>query len=51
MRHIVTAAGLALAMAAGAAPASDKIADDYPRALAEARKRGVPLFVDAWAHW
>ena len=27
------------------------IDDDYDRALAEARSRGVPLFVDAWAPW
>jgi tetratricopeptide (TPR) repeat protein len=27
------------------------IEDDYPRALAEAKKRGLPLFVDAWAPW
>jgi tetratricopeptide (TPR) repeat protein len=27
------------------------IADDYPRALAEARARGIPLFIDAWASW
>jgi tetratricopeptide (TPR) repeat protein len=27
------------------------IDDDYTAALAEARKRGVPLFVDAWAAW
>ncbi len=27
------------------------IDDDYPRALAEARARKVPLFVDAWAPW
>lgn len=27
------------------------IEDDYPRALAEARARKVPLFVDAWAPW
>jgi len=25
--------------------------DDYGRALAEARRRGVPLFVDVWAPW
>lgn len=27
------------------------IHDDYPRALAEARKRRLPLFVDSWAPW
>jgi thioredoxin-like negative regulator of GroEL len=27
------------------------IEDDYPRALAEARSKNVPLFVDAWASW
>jgi hypothetical protein len=27
------------------------IEDDYPRALAEARARQVPLFVEAWAPW
>jgi tetratricopeptide (TPR) repeat protein len=27
------------------------IEDDYPRALAEAKKRHLPLFVDAWATW
>jgi tetratricopeptide (TPR) repeat protein len=27
------------------------IEDDYARALAEARARGVPLFIDAWAPW
>lgn len=27
------------------------IEDDYARALAQARARGLPLFVDAWAPW
>jgi hypothetical protein len=27
------------------------IQDDYPRALAEARARKVPLFIEAWAPW
>jgi hypothetical protein len=27
------------------------IADDYPAALAEARARKLPLFVDSWAPW
>ncbi len=27
------------------------IADDYPRALAEARAKKLPIFVEAWAPW
>lgn len=27
------------------------IEDDYVRALAEAKQRNVPLFVEAWAPW
>jgi hypothetical protein len=27
------------------------IEDDYERALAEAKAKGVPLFVDIWAPW
>jgi hypothetical protein len=27
------------------------IENDAPRALAEAKQRGVPLFVEAWAPW
>lgn len=27
------------------------VADDYTRALAEARARRVPLFIEAWAPW
>jgi tetratricopeptide (TPR) repeat protein len=57
---------LAVALAAcskpsGAPPASSSSPDapariqfvenDYPQALALARARGVPLFVDAWATW
>jgi hypothetical protein len=46
----------ALALAAGCAgppagPVLPFIADDYPAALAEARSRQVPLFVDSWAPW
>ena len=25
--------------------------DDYPKALAEARSRDLPLFIEAWAPW
>jgi hypothetical protein len=27
------------------------IADDAPAVLAEAKRRGVPIFVEAWAPW
>ena len=27
------------------------LSDDYPAALAQARARQVPLFVEAWAPW
>ena len=27
------------------------IQNDYPRALAEARARKLPLFIEAWAPW
>jgi hypothetical protein len=37
------------AFAAGAAP--HVIEDDFPRALAEAKAKDLPLFVDAWAPW
>lgn len=51
--------GVLLAFAAcslAAAPAAHKaavpfIADDYPRALQEARARKVPIFIEAWAPW
>ncbi len=32
-------------------PALPFIADDYPGALAQARARKLPLFVEAWAPW
>ena len=27
------------------------IADDLPRALAEAKQRNLPIFVESWAPW
>ncbi len=52
---------LALALAASggaAAPAVERearalpfIADDYAKALGEARARSLPLFIEAWAPW
>ena len=42
-------AALAAAPRAGAAPAA--LEDDDGRALAEARRLGVPMLVDVWAPW
>jgi len=54
------AASLLLALAAGpalaAAPAGSRsvlpwIADDYAKALSQARARKVPIFIESWAPW
>lgn len=34
-----------------AAPTLPFVEDDYPKALAEARARKLPLFIEAWAPW
>ena len=49
-RSLLAAALVALPLAAGAAGPT-WISDDWPRALAEAKARKVPIFVDAWAPW
>jgi tetratricopeptide (TPR) repeat protein len=36
---------------AAPAPSIPFVVDDYRRALAEAKQRNLPLFVDAWAPW
>jgi hypothetical protein len=48
--------GLAAAAPATAADRGDArplpfIADDYAKALGEARARALPLFIEAWAPW
>jgi hypothetical protein len=48
----LAAAALLLALApARASAALPFFEDDYARALAEARARSLPLFVEAWAPW
>jgi hypothetical protein len=55
--HPSIPAVLAFALAAAPRPAADVekalpfIADDYPRALAEARAQRLPLFIETWAPW
>ena len=54
---ILSHAALALALLAApgssapAPPVLPFIEDDFPRALAEARARKLPIFVEAWAPW
>lgn len=45
--------GLALALLAGpgAAASPQTIEDDWPRAVADAKARAAPIFVEAWAPW
>jgi hypothetical protein len=42
---------LAASPAPAARPALPFIEDDYSRALAEARAKKLPIFVEAWAPW
>lgn len=46
---------LAVTLLAAPAPAAHEalpfIQDDYARALAEAKQKKLPLFVDVWAPW
>ncbi len=44
-------AALVLCSGATGAAAPKRFADDYPGALAEAKRLGVPLVVDVWAPW
>jgi thiol-disulfide isomerase/thioredoxin len=51
MRRAALAAFLLVAPALAAPASEGVIADDYPRALASAREKGLPLLVDVWAPW
>jgi hypothetical protein len=48
---VVAASAFLGARAAEPPPAVPFLADDYPRALAEARSKKLPIFVEAWAPW
>jgi len=39
------------ALASSVQAALPFIADDYPKARAEASRRNLPIFVDVWAPW
>jgi hypothetical protein len=52
VRLLAIQAAAFLAIAAPASAAAPRvIEDDFPRALAEAKAKDLPLFVDAWAPW
>ena len=42
---------LVLSLASEARGSLPFIEDDYSRALAQARARNVPIFLEAWAPW
>ena len=48
---LLATAALLLAVAPGPKGPLPFINDDYPRALAEARSKKLPLFIEAWAPW
>jgi hypothetical protein len=48
---LLLAAAPALAAAEPARPVLPFIENDYPRALAEARAKKLPIFAEAWAPW
>ena len=50
MSMLATAA-LLLALAPAPTTTLPFINDDYGRALAEAKARNLPLFIEAWAPW
>jgi len=45
------AAAKAAKSAPAAQPAVPFVENDYAKALADAQKRNVPIFVDIWAPW
>ena len=51
----IVPAALALALAASPPVEVERvlpfIADEYPKALAEARAQRLPIFIEAWAPW
>ena len=50
MRKILLVLAL-MAVPAAAKEVQPFIDNDYSKALAEAKRKNVPLFVDAWAPW
>ena len=51
IRLTIAAALLCISGAAFGADTLPFIEDDYARAVAEARAKNLPVFVEAWAPW
>jgi len=51
MRKLVLIAVLLSASVASAAETLPFIEDDYAKAVARAKTKNVPIFVEAWAPW
>ena len=47
----LAAAAPLFAAQAAPRPTLPFLEDDYPKALAEARSKKLPIFVEAWAPW
>lgn len=48
---LLATAALALALAPGRPAVLPFIEDDYGKALAEAKAKSLPLFIEMWAPW
>jgi hypothetical protein len=51
MRRLLAIAILGAASLGSASETIPFIADDYPKAVAQAKAKNVPIFVEAWAPW
>ncbi len=51
MKRFIAVALLGIASLASAKEVLPFIEDDYTKAVAEAKTKRVPIFVDAWAPW
>ena len=51
MKRLLAVAILGVASLASAKETVPFVADDYPKAVAQAKAKRVPIFVEAWAPW
>ena len=51
MRKLLLVVALLTASAARAKEVLPFIQNDYPKALADAKAKNLPIFVEAWAPW